>query len=134
MNFVRIPLARLHVAESSSAVGWLFALADAQLAAAINAMHENPAAPWTLPQLAQRAGMSRTTFAVKFKKMVGVSPMEYLARWRMTRASDRLTQSNDSVAEIAYAVGYESESAFSAAFKRLMGRSPRSYGRALGAA
>jgi len=73
--------------------------------------------------------MSRSSFALKFKETVGVSPMEYLTRWRMLLAADRLAESTDSVAAIAVSLGYESESAFSTAFKRVMRCSPRQYGR-----
>src|SRR6185437_12050208 len=82
---------RLHLAEGpASGVGWLFALADKRLAAAINAMHAEPERRWTVQALAEQAGMSRTTFAVKFKETVGNAPMDYLTRWRMLRAGDRL--------------------------------------------
>ena len=73
--------------------------------------------------------MSRTTFAVKFREMVGTPPMEYLTRWRMVRAGERLLTSKDAISDIALSLGYESESAFSTAFKRVMGCSPRKYGR-----
>jgi AraC-like DNA-binding protein len=115
--------------ELSENVGWLFALADKQLAASINAMHEDPAHRWTLGELAGRAGMSRSIFALKFKKKVGASPMDYLMRWRMLLAADKLTNSSDPISLIALSLSYESESAFSTAFKRVMGRSPRQYGR-----
>src|SRR5271155_5256607 len=121
---------RLHLAEGASGgVGWLFALADKQMGAAIAAMHDDPKHQWTLQALAERAGMSRSTFALKFKATVGVSPMEYLTRWRMLLAGDRLTNSSDPVSVIALSLGYESESAFSTAFKRVMGSSPRQYSR-----
>jgi len=121
---------RLHLAEGmEGGVGWLFALADKQMSAAITAMHDDPAHPWTLQALAACAGMSRSSFALKFKETVGVSPMEYLTRWRMLLAGDRLVNSGDSVSVIALSLGYESDSAFSTAFKRVMGRSPRQYGR-----
>ena len=110
-------------------VGWLFALADKQMAAAITAMHADPAYRWTLQALAERAGMSRSTFALRFKETVGSSPMDYLTRWRMLLAGDRLTSSDDPISVISPALGYESESAFSTAFKRVMGCSPRQYGR-----
>jgi AraC-like DNA-binding protein len=79
--------------------------------------------------LAERAGMSRSTFALKFKETVGSSPMEYLTRWRMLLAGDKLENSSDPVSAIALSLGYESESAFSTAFKRIMGCSPRQYSR-----
>jgi len=120
---------RLHMAEGSrGGVGWLFALADKQMGAAIGAMHDDPAHAWTLQALAERAGMSRSTFAQKFKETVGTSPMEYLTRWRMLLAGDRLTNSSDPISVIALSLGYKSESAFSTAFKRVMGCSPRQYG------
>jgi AraC-like DNA-binding protein len=93
-------------------------------------MHEDPAHRWTLRALASRAGMSRSTFAEKFKERVGASPMEYLTRWRMLLAGDRLATSADPIAAIALSLGYESESAFSTAFKRVMASSPRQYTRA----
>jgi len=121
---------RLHLAVGSNGgVGWLFALADKQMSAAINAMHEEPGYRWTLQELAERVGMSRSTFAQKFKDTVGKPAMEYLTRWRMLVAGDKLVNSSDPVAVISLALGYESEAAFSTAFKRLMGCSPRQYSR-----
>jgi AraC-like DNA-binding protein len=126
---------RLHLAEGlKGGVGWLFALADRRMGAAIAAMHEDPAHRWTLQGLAERAGMSRSTFALKFKETVGASPMDYLTRWRMLLAGDRLANSSDSISVIALSLGYESESAFSTAFKRVMGASPRRHGRGRDAA
>jgi AraC-like DNA-binding protein len=121
---------RLHLAEGSAGgVGWLFALADRHMGAAIAAIHEAPAHRWTLQALAERAGMSRSTFALRFKETVGTSPMEYVTRWRMLLAGDRLMNSSEPISAIARSLGYESESAFSTAFKRVMGCSPRQYGR-----
>ena len=121
---------RLHLAEGlRGGVGWLFALGDQQMSAAIHSMHDDPAHDWTIQKLAERAGMSRSTFALKFKETVGASPMEYLTRWRMLVAGDRLTNSNDPISVIALSLGYESESAFSTAFKRVMGCSQRQYSR-----
>jgi AraC-like DNA-binding protein len=121
---------RLHLVEGPrGGVGWLFALADKQMNAAITSMHDDPAHRWTLPELAGHAGMSRSTFALKFKETVGTSPMEYLTHWRMLVAADKLTNSSDSISAIAISLGYESESAFSTAFKRVMGCSPRQYSR-----
>ena len=121
---------RLHLADASqNGVGWLFALADSHMNAAIGAMHDEPARRWTLQELAQRAGMSRSVFALKFKRSVGLSAMDYLTRWRMLLAGDRLANSDDPICIIAPSLGYESESAFSTAFKRVMGCSPRQYSR-----
>jgi AraC-like DNA-binding protein len=119
---------RLHLAdEAGSGVGWLFALADKQMSAAITCMHDDPGHPWTLQKLAERVGMSRSIFALRFKEKVGATPMEYLTRWRMLVAGDRLKNSDDSISVIASSLGYESESAFGKAFKRVMSCSPKQY-------
>jgi AraC-like DNA-binding protein len=129
-HMMLIQALRLHMAEGlTGGVGWLFALADKRMGAAISAMHDDPAHRWTLQLLAAHAGMSRSSFALRFKQRVGASPMEYLARWRMLLAGDRLANSSDPIAAIALSLGYESESAFSTAFKRVMGCSPRQYSR-----
>jgi AraC-like DNA-binding protein len=121
---------RLHMAEGAKGgVGWLFALADRQMSAAIHALHADPGRRWTLQALAEVAGMSRSSFAVKFKATVGASAMDYLTRWRMLLAGDRLATSRDPISVIAPSLGYESESAFSAAFRRVMACSPRRYAR-----
>jgi len=99
------------------------------MGAAITCMHDNPGYAWTLQNLAERVGMSRSVFALKFKETVGATPMEYLTRWRMLLAGDRLKSSDDSLAQIALSFGYESESAFGKAFRRVMGCPPRQYGR-----
>ena len=95
------------------------------MAAALAALHADPAGALTLRELADEAAMSRSTFALRFREALGETPMDYLARWRMARAADRLDRSAESVAAIAWSVGYGSESAFSTAFKRIMGHSPR---------
>jgi len=121
---------RLHLAEPGGhSAGWLFALADRQMRAVIAAMHAEPARKWTLEALARVAGMSRSSFAVRFKETVGEPAMDYLTRWRMMLASDRLANGG-SIAVVAPTVGYESESAFGAAFKRVMGYSPRQFAKA----
>lgn len=122
---------RLHIASPNArGVGWLFALTDRRIGAAIGALHADPARKWTLQSLAERASMSRSSFALHFKEKVGLAPMDYLTRWRMLLAGDRLTSSAEAIAGVALSLGYESESAFSTAFKRVMGCSPRQYGRA----
>ncbi|MYM65765.1 helix-turn-helix domain-containing protein [Pseudoduganella sp. FT55W] len=113
--------------EENDGVGWLYALADPQIGNAIGALHSEPAQRWTLESLAQHIGMSRSTLALKFKQTVGASPMEYLTRWRMLLAGDRLVHTSQPVSAIAQSLGYESDSAFSTAFKRVMGCSPRQY-------
>jgi AraC-like DNA-binding protein len=129
-HMILVQALRLHMAEQSgTGVGWLFALGDRQMSIAMNAMHDDPAHRWTLQQLAARAGMSRSTFAQRFKETVGTAPMEYLAHWRMALAGDRLENSKDPISVIAPSLGYESEAAFSTAFKRVMGCSPRQYNR-----
>ena len=121
---------RLYLSSrTTQEAGWLFALADKRLLAAIAVMHGAPGERWTLQTLAKVAGMSRTAFAVTFKEAVGVTPIEYLTRWRMLQAAERLTTSRLSLAEIGSALGYESEKSFSTAFKRVMNCSPRQYGR-----
>jgi AraC-like DNA-binding protein len=124
---------RLHLAgeaaDGAKGGGWLFALADKHMSAAITCMHDEPGHPWTLQKLASRAGMSRSIFALRFKETVGATPMEYLTRWRMLLAGDKLKNSTDSLSGIALSLGYESESAFGKAFRRVMGCSPRQYSR-----
>lgn len=121
---------RIHLdAAAGGGASWFVALADRQIGAAIKAMHADPARRWTLQELAGHAGMSRSAFALRFREAAGETPMEYLSRWRMLLAADRLENSGDPVAVIANALGYESESAFGTAFKRIMGCSPRQLGR-----
>jgi AraC-like DNA-binding protein len=122
---------RLHMAEHSHKnTGWLFALADRNMRAVIAAMHAEPGRKWTLEALARIAGLSRSSFAVRFKDRVGEPAMDYLTRWRMMVAADRLAHGGMSIALVAPTVGYESESAFGAAFKRVMGYSPRQFAKA----
>jgi len=121
---------RQHLAKGANGdVGWLFALADAQISKAVTCIHSHPARHWTLQELAEHAGMSRSGFALRFKQIVGLTPMEYLTRWRLLLAGDRLANSADSLSSIAASVGYDSESAFSVAFKRVIGVSPRQFSR-----
>jgi AraC-like DNA-binding protein len=122
---------RLHLAEHSHhSTGWLFALADRRMRAVIAAMHAEPGRKWTLEALARVAGMSRSSFAVRFKDTVGEPAMDYLTRWRMIVAADRLTNGGMSIAVVAPTVGYESQSAFGTAFKRVIGYSPRQFAKA----
>jgi AraC-like DNA-binding protein len=121
---------RLYLNEARpTGTGWLFALTDPQLSKALTCFHSDPGRGWTLEELAGSVGMSRSAFALKFKQVVGASPMEYLARWRMLLACDRLMSPGVRVGDLAFSLGYESESAFGKAFKRFMKCSPRQYRR-----
>jgi AraC-like DNA-binding protein len=127
-HIMLIQVLRLHLASGdATGSGWLFALGDSQLSAAISAMHADICHRWTLQEMAKIAGMSRSSFALKFKNVVGRSPLDYLTRWRMQVASDRLRSTEDNIATIAHEIGYESEAAFSTAFKKVHGHSPRGH-------
>lgn len=104
--------------------GWFGALADPQLGRVLRLMHGEPAAPWTLAELARRGALSRTVLVERFGQQLGLSPMAYLTHWRMQLASGLLAGSQASLARIAEAVGYQSEAALSRAFKRCLGVSP----------
>jgi AraC-like DNA-binding protein len=119
---------RAHLATSSpTAGGWLRALGDERIAPALHLMHGDPARPWTLGELARAVAMSRTTFALRFRTVVGVAPLAYLLDWRMHLAERDLRESNKPVSALALALGYSSESAFSNAFKRRTGMAPKRY-------
>lgn len=104
--------------------GWLAALRDAVVGPALLRMHERPAHPWTLPELAQGIASSRTVLADRFTKLVGMPPMRYLTRWRLQLAAELLASGSIKVSSIATTVGYDSEAAFSRAFKRETDMSP----------
>jgi AraC-like DNA-binding protein len=109
--------------------GLLRGLADARLVVALRKMHESPAAPWTIAQLAKAAALSRSAFFERFNRAVGVAPMAYLLAWRMALAKNLLRRKEGSVAEIAERVGYSSQSTFTVAFTRHIGQSPTHYAR-----
>ncbi|WP_029619421.1 AraC family transcriptional regulator, partial [Pseudorhizobium marinum] len=108
-------------------VGWLAALADPRLAAGLTAMHAAPAHPWTVQELARISGMSRTSFAQHFRMRVGLSPISYLTQLRMMSAAAHLIRGVETISDISVSLGYASDQAFSTAFKRTTGRSPRQY-------
>ena len=129
-HLMLVEVLRTHLATlDSTGIGWFYGLADRNLCIALSAIHATPAHRWSVQELAQLASMSRSAFALRFKQVVGAAPMEYLTYWRMLLASDRLKNTDDSVSTIAFSLGYESESAFSTAFKRVMSQSPRHYQR-----
>jgi len=112
-----------------AAQGWPAAVRDPAMDQALDLMHRQPAEPWTLAGLADRVAMSRSAFAERFRRLLGESPMVYLARWRMHQAAVLLRDGKESVATVAERVGYESEAAFAKAFKRQVGVSPGAYRR-----
>jgi len=121
---------RLHLADATTTTpGWLSALADRQMSLALTTIHSDPGHPWTLQSLAESVGMSRSVFSLRFREIVGATPMEYLTRWRMLLGADRLKSTSESLSTIAASLGYESESAFGKAFRRVMGCAPRQYAR-----
>ena len=105
----------------------LAGLRDPQLAAALHRIHTQTALPWTLATLAREAGMSRSSFAARFSRVIGKTPLNYLLQWRLAVAKGLLAGGLKSVAETALAVGYESASGFSTAFSRETGRAPREF-------
>jgi AraC-like DNA-binding protein len=118
-------------ASSSAAPpkGWLAAMSDKHLSKAIEAMHSSLDRNWSVESLAREARMSRSAFALKFRTVLGQTPLEYLTQWRMYKAGAMIRSNNASFSEAALAVGYGSESSFSRVFRREMGVAPREYRR-----
>ena len=121
-------------ANSSAAPpkGWLAAMSDEHLSKAIEAMHSGLDESWSVALLAREARMSRSAFALKFRTVLGQTPLEYLTQWRMYRAGAMIRSNNMSFSEVASAIGYGSESSFSRVFRREMGVAPREYRRKYG--
>lgn len=113
--------------SATAEIGLLAGLADAQLARALRAFHDNVSHRWTVETLARLAGMSRASFAERFSRTLGVAPLDYMTRWRMAVAKDLLRHQQKSLTEAAVAIGYQSASAFSSAFSRYVGRSPSEF-------
>jgi AraC-like DNA-binding protein len=107
--------------------GWLGALRDPQIGAALGLIHREPQRTWSVSALAREVAMSRSIFAAKFSSLVGAPPLTYVTRWKLWHASRLLAEGNLSVGETALRVGYESEAAFSKAFKRHFGQPPLAY-------
>lgn len=108
-------------------MGWLTALRDPVVGKALVLLHSRPGDPWTVPELARRAAASRSLLAERFTRALGVSPMRYLMQWRLQLAAELLRSSRIGLAPLAERVGYESEAAFSRAFKRHLGLSPAAW-------
>ena len=112
--------------------GWLEGLRDPLVGRALASLHAEPARAWTLDELAREAGASRSVLTERFTQLVGQPPMHYLTRWRMQLASRRLAEAGAKVSAVACEVGYDSEAAFSRAFKKLTGMPPAAWRRARG--
>jgi AraC family transcriptional regulator, alkane utilization regulator len=107
--------------------GWLAELNDTHVGRALSLLHGEPARAWTVEELAQQAGISRAALAKRFVELVGETPMQYPAEWRMQLARRQLRESTLGLADIAARVGYESEAAFSREFRRLVGVPPATW-------
>ena len=125
-----IEVLRLYINEQGAGrTGWLAGLGDRVVGAALNAMHGKPAQAWTLDELAHVAGTSRSVLAERFVHLVGAAPMHYLTQWRMLLASNLLLRGNVPLARIAEEVGYQTDTAFSRAFRREFGVPPATWRR-----
>ena len=113
------------------AFGWLGGLSDERVARALRKIHEQPLQRWSIDAMAKVARMSRSSFSERFTALVGRSPLRYHNEWRLTLARDMLTRRGARVGEIGIAIGYESEAAFSRAYKAFFGQSPREHHKAL---
>lgn len=122
-----LQMLRFYLSSSPAEESWLRALAHPRLGKVLEAIQVNYKRDWSLDQLAATAKMSRSGFALTFKKAVGLSPLVYLANWRMQIACELLLTGDESLATIAAQVGYDSESAFSAAFERIVKCRPGAY-------
>src|SRR5262249_61826612 len=110
--------------------GWLAGLRDPQVARTLALMHGDLTRAWNVEELGREAGMSRSALADRFSRLIGMAPMHYLAHWRMQAAAQILKGSSASLAQVADLVGYESEAAFSRAFKKAFGSAPATWRRA----
>jgi AraC-like DNA-binding protein len=115
--------------DEKNLTGWLAGVSDRIVGAALKSMHGTPAYPWTLEELARSAATSRSVLAERFQFLMGSSPMQYLAQWRMLLATNLLCRSNAPLARIAEEVGYQTDTAFSRAFRREFGLPPASWRR-----
>jgi AraC-like DNA-binding protein len=120
-------------AQSGATSGLLRGLADARIGPTLRAMHAAPDHAWTVPELANEAGLSRSAFFTRFNRIVGLPPISYLLNWRMTLAKHMLRSGHHSIAEVSNNIGYGSASAFSTAFTRQVGYPPARYMKAVAA-
>lgn len=122
-----VHMLRAHAGRTDRPTGWLGALNDDAIGAALRAIHADASHSWRLEELAAISHMSRSAFAQSFKSHVGVPPLEYVIKWRMNLAQDALARDSLSISELARETGYLSESAFSTAFRRVVGASPAQF-------
>jgi AraC-like DNA-binding protein len=123
-----IQVLRAHIASGPQrSKGWLRAVFDLQMGAALSTIHDSVKTPWTVESLAEAAGMSRSAFAVRFKELLGQTPLEYVTEWRMQKAMQLLQQRDKKLIDVARLVGYDSDAAFGKAFKRVVGANPGEY-------
>ncbi len=115
--------------QAEGRTGWLAGVNDRIVGAALRLMHGQPAHPWTLEDLAREAGTSRSVLAERFQQLVGSAPMHYLGQWRMLLATQLLSRSNAPLSQIAEQVGYQTDTAFSRAFRREFGAPPAAWRR-----
>ncbi|WP_246650318.1 helix-turn-helix transcriptional regulator [Rhizobium laguerreae] len=118
-----------HSSASTENKGLLAGLADKVTEPALAAMHRDVVRSWTVAELAKLSGVSRSTFATRFRKVVGTGPIEYLLSWRIALAKQELLAGMKSVSEIAFEIGFQSSSAFSSAFTREVGAPPSHFAR-----
>lgn len=123
-EIVFIQILRAFAQEGPESARFLTALVDPQLRRVLAAVHADPSSDWTIERLAGIAGLSRTLFAERFRTKLGVTPMRYVADWRLQKARALLAEPSLTVGEIARAVGYDSESSFNRAFSQHFGKTP----------
>ncbi len=120
-------LRQLIAKRAATSVGWSLAVHDPMVGRAVALMHGDPAHPWTLDELAKRAGLSRTALAERFREAMGDTPLNHLRVVRMQRAMQLLAQTRHSLEAVAAAVGYRDAFGFSKVFKRTVGLSPKAF-------
>ena len=125
IEFLRIYMEQ----QTPGRTGWLAGVGDRIVGAALGALHKQPARSWTLEDLAKEAGTSRSVLAEKFQAIVGIAPMQHLTQWRMLLAANLLSASNAPLIQVAEAVGYQTDTAFSRAFSREYGLPPAKWRR-----
>lgn len=122
-----VTVIRAYLEQVCPQTGFLAALNDVQISNALKLMHDTPEQNWTIGSLAKEAGMSRSVFAARFRKLVGETPLTYLTNWRISKAREILVHEKITIDEVAFRVGYQSEPAFNRIFKAKTGKTPAVY-------